>query len=1306
MVSSAGSPANSIDLCLLGSLSVTVDGMPVGLGGPRQMAVLVRLMLTPGQVVSMDQLVDSVWDGDEPAQPNVTIRSYVSNLRRAVEPFRRRRASDSMLASVQPGYLLAVDPTAVDWVRFERLVEDGRAQLTGGDPEAAIERLGAADGLWRGEPCAGVPESQTFLAHRARMIKLREAAVELRFEAMLLRGDYAYVVNEVDGAIEEHPLRERLTELGMIAFYRAGRQSDALGLGRKLRSRLRDELGIDPSPAIEALELKILNHDRSLAPSVDPSRYPGRRHSDSGGGPLRLALAPGATPGSVVAASVESPALDAVPGVAGRDRELAELDRVLPTLEAGRSMTVVVTGEQGIGKTTLVEAVSDRLSGHGVEVVRARSMHTGAGHLWPWAQLVLAVIELLRSDGDFEVTLDLHPLAALGPSVAGALGLHPAPLLDDGDAPIGRRPDSEVVIDPTEPSSDDVTDDRFSGDPTADDSSADGPVPDDSELVDPASGDSADSSTGKDPASEEKGPERTAPDTGVAPVELAEVTMACVRLVDRLASRRPVALVLEDLQWADRATATALTFATRAVAERPVCFLLTWRNLDLGVESAAARLRELAGLPRLVRLDLGGIDASAVGRLAGDPGPELSAESVEIARRSGGNPLYIRELLSESEPGGADSTRSSLVDAVRDRVEQIHPAAEPVLTVGALLERPFSAATLEAVSGIDSPTIQEVLGMAVRSDVLVDHGLAVGTYRFRHPVVGETLVGQLLASERASLHRVAGNHLLASGYPVHEAARHLAESPDQEDRLSAVRLALHQLRHDFDGATILAIDRVVHAGFAVGGGSDSDHGSLETRWGPLLTKASTMAERATDPADRALGVEVLSYLSWRAWLDGRPSEWLEAGRQALDRALELHELVQPPARSRGTSAGLAEKTAPTLDSLDLLAGTALNLVGCPTLPTGPTRTMAFIPLPDSVVDMLKTVVDVLGDHSARPVLQVHLGHRESLSRLGSGARGRAVRDANKHVTSARRRLGRSAAAEVQMAAIARYCDDMDPADCLEAIDAVEQVRSDVRFRIFATRYSYPALLELGKTYDAEQTVERLVNEVADRADRADPMHVAEARLLWIRHLLWTGQIDQASAELQVSLDAWTALGIEEPVPFIRQRRTVRLLRGVPLGFGHGPDSHDQLNADRVRAPERAMRLARLGDGKRAAECLESTIDLMYVRHLGLSDQALTAMAAAMLGHEKAALVVYELLVGYGDQPVVRSDGSVILGPASLYAGLAAEAAGRLEQAAAHVDDARRAVQRFGGSPASLELMIRLARPRRTAVIARSNRKVT
>lgn len=402
MVTTAAARSD-LDLCLLGPLRVSAGGSEVSLGGPRQMAVLARLMVTPGQVVSMEQLIDSVWDGGEPARPHVTVRSYVSNLRRAIEPKRRRRAADSCIASSPPGYRLAVQPAAIDWIRFQRLLDEARALAADGDDQAAVVMLRRALGLWRGEACAGLPASEVFEAHRVRLTALRQTAVELLYESLLNQGQHDAVATDIEAAIVADPLRERLTELGMLTLYRAGRQSEALALGQRLRERLRDGLGIDPSPAIEQMELRILNHDRTL--HIEPVAQDEERAEE-----------PDAPPGQ------PTPAGTGTAGPVGRRaarRKLAEIDRAL---DGGRLAAAAVVGEAGSGKTVLVRELTERLADGGARIARASTVSESPAPLWPWAQIVLDLI-----DGDprpvGELTAGLEALAGLGRSVANALGL-------------------------------------------------------------------------------------------------------------------------------------------------------------------------------------------------------------------------------------------------------------------------------------------------------------------------------------------------------------------------------------------------------------------------------------------------------------------------------------------------------------------------------------------------------------------------------------------------------------------------------------------------------------------------------------------------------------------------------------------------------------------------------------------------------------------------------------------------------------------------------------------------------------------
>lgn len=411
---------------LLGPLVVTVAGAAVRLGGPRQVAVLARLLLAPGQVVSMEQLAESVWDGDLPARPEVAIRSYISNLRRSIEPTRPPGDRQSCIESIPPGYRLAVDPGAIDAHRFEQLVAQGRSALARAEAGLAASHLASALRLWRGEPCEGLVDTDALMAYRARLAELRLVTTEQWFEARLALGEQEALVPDLEAVLAEHPRRERLTELAMLALYRAGRQSEALAAYQRLRTLLVDQLGIDPGPRVQALEHKILTHDPSLRGGEAPEeggRAPDEREADRDG---RRGDAP------------PEPGADLV---VGRTRELAVLAGLEVALDQGRSATVVVTGEPGSGKSALLGRVADRGTSGGAAVAWGRCREVAQAQvLWSWSQILqhLAAVDG-GTDGGTASDPALAELVRAG-LVAGSAAAdgsdreRPAPPRDPGEA--------------------------------------------------------------------------------------------------------------------------------------------------------------------------------------------------------------------------------------------------------------------------------------------------------------------------------------------------------------------------------------------------------------------------------------------------------------------------------------------------------------------------------------------------------------------------------------------------------------------------------------------------------------------------------------------------------------------------------------------------------------------------------------------------------------------------------------------------------------------------------------------------------
>ncbi len=298
-------PETSAPFRILGPLEADGRSGILALGGPRQRAVLAVLLLEPARVVTAETIVAAVWGEDAPASTVRTVRSYVSRLRRLV--------GTEVLQPRRRGFLLAVDPDAVDAIRFESLVAAARAARDAGDAAAASELLSRGLALWRGRVLEDLPELSSH-PEVARLEELRLHALEERADADLARGETVMLVAQLEALVTEHPLRERLWEQLMLALYRSGRQADALAAYARARAAL-DELGLEPGPRLEELQVRILRHDVD-APAA--AREP----------PTNLP-----TP---------------VSSFVGRERELEQLDGLLR-----ESRLVTVTGIGGGGKTRL-----------------------------------------------------------------------------------------------------------------------------------------------------------------------------------------------------------------------------------------------------------------------------------------------------------------------------------------------------------------------------------------------------------------------------------------------------------------------------------------------------------------------------------------------------------------------------------------------------------------------------------------------------------------------------------------------------------------------------------------------------------------------------------------------------------------------------------------------------------------------------------------------------------------------------------------------------------------------------------------
>ncbi|HEY3578439.1 MAG TPA: BTAD domain-containing putative transcriptional regulator [Gaiellaceae bacterium] len=249
---------------ILGPLEAVLDGGPATLGAPKQRGLLALLLINRRRVVTAEQLIDGLWGEAPPASALQSLQVYVHGLRRAL--------GGERIETAGRGYRVVVGEDELDLDRFERTLERGRAALEAGRADDAADDLREALAVWRGPALAGLPEETRRAADAGRLDELRLTALELRFDAELACGRHDAVVAELEAVTAEEPYRERFLQQRMLALYRCGRQADALEVYRNAREILAEELGLDPSPALQELERAILQQDPALAAPEAPTR--------------------------------------------------------------------------------------------------------------------------------------------------------------------------------------------------------------------------------------------------------------------------------------------------------------------------------------------------------------------------------------------------------------------------------------------------------------------------------------------------------------------------------------------------------------------------------------------------------------------------------------------------------------------------------------------------------------------------------------------------------------------------------------------------------------------------------------------------------------------------------------------------------------------------------------------------------------------------------------------------------------------------------------------------------------------------
>jgi WD40 repeat protein/DNA-binding SARP family transcriptional activator/ABC-type transport system involved in cytochrome c biogenesis ATPase subunit len=319
---------------ILGPLEVRGESGPLALGGAKPRAALAVLLLHPNIPVSAERLALALWGEDAPAGATKTVQVHISRLRKALD-------DPEVIVTSAAGYCLRVGPGELDAAEFERLADDGRQALAGGQTERAAGLLREALGLWRGTPLADLALDTFHEAEISRLEERRLVALETRVEADLASGRQAELIAELRQLTVANPTRERFAAQLMVALYRCGRQAEALETYQETRRSLIAELGVEPGPWLRELQESILRQDVAL------------------------------DPGAVVAELPAELDTTTAPPLVGREDELAWLRLRWERARRNEGGLLIVAGPRGSGKSRLVAQLAGDVHRNGDAVLYA-----------------------------------------------------------------------------------------------------------------------------------------------------------------------------------------------------------------------------------------------------------------------------------------------------------------------------------------------------------------------------------------------------------------------------------------------------------------------------------------------------------------------------------------------------------------------------------------------------------------------------------------------------------------------------------------------------------------------------------------------------------------------------------------------------------------------------------------------------------------------------------------------------------------------------------------------------------------------
>jgi DNA-binding SARP family transcriptional activator len=368
----------------------TEDRTPTAPMARRALAVL---LLNANRLVSTSALIEELWEFDPPRLARKTVQTYVYQMRKAL------RCPVDQVERVQTGpngYRIDLRPGELDLWEFEHQVTRARTALSEGDPRTAAALLRQALALWRGEPFAGLETGPLLAAQIAQIADSRLSALELRITADLQLGRHRGLVGELQQLTADHPLNEEFAAQLMHAAHRSGQRATALEAFARLRRRLVDELGIEPSERLQKLQQDVLN-EALPQPATVSADVPAEA----------VTAAPAGEPAEPPARPVRGRLPLDTPDFTGRTRQLAELaalagegtDGTRPddgrwTDDGARRQglrVVVVLGPAGVGKTALAVRGAHRLVGRFPDGTLHARLHDGDDRPRPAAAVLRAL---------------------------------------------------------------------------------------------------------------------------------------------------------------------------------------------------------------------------------------------------------------------------------------------------------------------------------------------------------------------------------------------------------------------------------------------------------------------------------------------------------------------------------------------------------------------------------------------------------------------------------------------------------------------------------------------------------------------------------------------------------------------------------------------------------------------------------------------------------------------------------------------------------------------------------------------------